>query len=77
MLIDDNCRPHRANLDLTSFSMKESHEKWPAYSLDMNQIEHGLDNLGRPVASRLYSPRTGDGDSSPAGVGLDGRDCRF
>ena len=47
MIIDDNCRPHRANLDLTSFSRKESHDKWPTYSLDMNQIQYVLHNLGR------------------------------
>ena len=53
MLIDDNCRLHCANLDLTSFSREKSQDKWPAYSLNMNQIEYVLDNLGRPVADRL------------------------
>ena len=73
MLIDDNCRPHRANLDLTSFLRKESHEKWQAYSLNINQIEYVLDNLGRPVAGRLTSPNTletlKNEDSSFAEVG--------
>ena len=59
MLIDDNCILHCANLDMTFFSRKESHDKWPAYFLDMNQIDI-LDNLGRPVAGRQFSRRTGE-----------------
>ncbi|GFS69290.1 transposable element Tcb2 transposase [Trichonephila clavipes] len=29
---------------------------WPAYSLDLNPIEHVWDDLGRRIAARLHHP---------------------
>ncbi|GFV49480.1 transposable element Tcb2 transposase [Trichonephila clavipes] len=48
ILMDDNCRPHRANL-VEDFLFEEGivQMEWPAYSLDMNPIEHVWDALGR------------------------------
>ncbi|GFW08456.1 transposable element Tcb2 transposase [Trichonephila clavipes] len=41
ILMDDNCRPHRANL-VEDFLFEEGivRMEWPACSLDMNPIEH-------------------------------------
>ncbi|GFY24844.1 transposable element Tcb2 transposase [Trichonephila clavipes] len=48
ILIDDNCRPHRANL-VEDFLFEEGivRMEWPASSPDMNPIEHIWDALGR------------------------------
>ncbi|GFU65529.1 transposable element Tcb1 transposase [Trichonephila clavipes] len=53
ILMDDNCRPHRANL-VEDFLFEEGivRMEWPACSRDMNPIEHVLDALGRRVAGR-------------------------
>ncbi|GFX97396.1 transposable element Tcb2 transposase [Trichonephila clavipes] len=53
ILMDDNCRPHRANL-VEDFFFEEGivRMEWPAYSPDMNPIEHVWDALGRRVAGR-------------------------
>ncbi|GFU85260.1 transposable element Tcb1 transposase [Trichonephila clavipes] len=59
ILMDDNCRPHRANL-VEDFL----HEKgivrmeWPACFPDMNPIEHVWDALRRRVAGRQPPPQT-------------------
>ncbi|GFW88930.1 transposable element Tcb2 transposase [Trichonephila clavipes] len=59
ILIDDNCRPHRANL-VEDFLFEEQivRIEWPACSPDMNPIEHIWDALGRRVAGLQPSPQT-------------------
>ncbi|GFV86326.1 transposable element Tcb2 transposase [Trichonephila clavipes] len=51
ILMDDNCRPHRANL-VENFLFEEGivRMEQPASSPDMNPIEHVWDALGRRVA---------------------------
>ncbi|GFV58446.1 transposable element Tcb2 transposase [Trichonephila clavipes] len=53
ILMDDNFRPHRANL-VEDFLFEEGivRMEWPACSPDMNPIEHVWDALGRRVAGR-------------------------
>ncbi|GFX89197.1 transposable element Tcb2 transposase [Trichonephila clavipes] len=53
ILMDNNCRPHRANL-VEDFLFEEGivRMEWPACSPDMNPIEHVWDALGRRVAGR-------------------------
>ncbi|GFV22225.1 transposable element Tcb2 transposase [Trichonephila clavipes] len=57
--MDDNCRPHRANL-VEDFLLEEGIVlmEGPACSPDMNPIEHVRDALGRRVAGRRPSPET-------------------
>ncbi|GFV45088.1 transposable element Tcb2 transposase [Trichonephila clavipes] len=59
ILMDDNCRPHRANL-VEDFLFEEEivQMEWPACSPDMNPIEHVWDALGRRVAGRQLHPQT-------------------
>ncbi|GFX29049.1 transposable element Tcb2 transposase [Trichonephila clavipes] len=58
ILMNDNCRPHRANL-VEDFLFKEGivRMEWPACSPDMNPIEHVWDALGRRVAGRQPPPQ--------------------
>ncbi|GFU91372.1 transposable element Tcb2 transposase [Trichonephila clavipes] len=53
ILMDDNCRPHRANL-VEDFLFEEGiiRMECPVCSPDMNPIEHVWDALGRRVAGR-------------------------
>ncbi|GFU49439.1 transposable element Tcb2 transposase [Trichonephila clavipes] len=59
ILMDDNCRPHRANL-VEDFLFEEGivRMEWPACSPVMNPIEHVWDALGRRVAGRQPPPQT-------------------
>ncbi|GFW40940.1 uncharacterized protein TNCV_4369881 [Trichonephila clavipes] len=59
ILMDDNSRPHRANLVEDSlFEEGIVRMEWPACSPDMNPIEHIWDALGRRVAGRQPPPQT-------------------
>ncbi|GFT21037.1 transposable element Tcb1 transposase [Trichonephila clavipes] len=59
ILMDDNCRPHRANL-LEDFLFEKGivRMEWPACSPDMNPIDHAWDALGKRVAGRQPPPKT-------------------
>ncbi|GFV28658.1 transposable element Tcb1 transposase [Trichonephila clavipes] len=59
ILMDDNCRPHRANL-VEDFLFKERivQMEWPMCSPDMNPTEYVWDALGRRVAGRQPPPQT-------------------
>ncbi|GFT04164.1 transposable element Tcb2 transposase [Trichonephila clavipes] len=59
ILMDDNYRPHRANL-VEDFLFEEGivRMEWPACSPDMNPIEHVWDALRRRVAGRQPPPQT-------------------
>ncbi|GFW13987.1 transposable element Tcb2 transposase [Trichonephila clavipes] len=52
ILMDDNSRPHRANLVEDSLFEEGVQIEWLACSPDMNPIEHVWDALGRRVAYR-------------------------
>ncbi|GFX53799.1 transposable element Tcb1 transposase [Trichonephila clavipes] len=59
ILMDDNSRPHRANLVEDSFFEEGIvRMEWPACSPDMNPIEHVCDALGRRVAGCQPPPQT-------------------
>ncbi|GFW97409.1 transposable element Tcb2 transposase [Trichonephila clavipes] len=55
IFMDDNARPHRT---LTVEELLENEDitrmDWPAYSPDLNHIEHVCDALGRRIAARAY-----------------------
>ncbi|GFV83581.1 transposable element Tcb2 transposase [Trichonephila clavipes] len=57
--MDDNCSPHSANL-VEDFLFEKGivRMEWPAYSPDMNPIEHVWNALGRQVAGRQPPPQT-------------------
>ncbi|GFU27124.1 transposable element Tcb1 transposase [Trichonephila clavipes] len=53
LFMDDNARPHRANIvDECLQSEDITRMDWPAYSPDLNPIEHVWDMLGRRIAAR-------------------------
>ncbi|GFX36467.1 DDE_3 domain-containing protein [Trichonephila clavipes] len=55
--MDDNARPHRANIvDECLQSEDITRMDWPAYSPDLNPIEHVWDVLGRRIAARQPPP---------------------
>ncbi|GFX13264.1 transposable element Tcb2 transposase [Trichonephila clavipes] len=79
ILMDDNCRPYRANL-VEDFLFEERivRMEWPASSPDMDPIEHVWDALGRRVAgpptTPTNSPRTGKSYSGRVGHNTPTRD---
>ncbi|GFV88398.1 transposable element Tcb1 transposase [Trichonephila clavipes] len=53
LFMDNNARPHRANIvDECLQSEDITRMDWPAYSPDLNPIEHVWDMLGRRIAAR-------------------------
>ncbi|GFV31380.1 fatty acid synthase [Trichonephila clavipes] len=57
LFMDDNTRPYRANIvDECLQSEDIIRMDWPAYSADLNPIEHVWDMLGRRIAARQPSP---------------------
>ncbi|GFT97202.1 transposable element Tcb2 transposase [Trichonephila clavipes] len=57
LFMDDNARPHRANIiDECLQSEDITRMDWPAYSLDLNPIDHVWDMLGRRIAARQPPP---------------------
>ncbi|GFV18482.1 transposable element Tcb2 transposase [Trichonephila clavipes] len=77
--MDDNCRPHRANL-VEDFLFEEGivRMEWSACSPNINPIEHVWDALGRRVAGRQQHPqtlqRTGKSSSGRLGQNTPTRD---
>ncbi|GFW01329.1 transposable element Tcb2 transposase [Trichonephila clavipes] len=57
LFMDDNARPHRENIvDECLQSEDITRMDWPAYSPDLNPIEHVWDMLGRRIAARQPPP---------------------
>ncbi|GFX35161.1 transposable element Tc3 transposase [Trichonephila clavipes] len=57
LFMDDNARPHRANtVDECLQSEDITRMDWPAYSPDLNPIEHVWDMLDRRIATRQPPP---------------------
>ncbi|GFU67259.1 transposable element Tc3 transposase [Trichonephila clavipes] len=57
LFMDDNARPHRANIvDECLQSEDITRRDWPAYSPDLNPIDHMWDMLGRRTAARQHPP---------------------
>ncbi|GFX83391.1 transposable element Tcb2 transposase [Trichonephila clavipes] len=57
LFMDENARPHRANIgDEYLQSENITRMDWPAYSPDLNPIEHVWDMLGRRIAARQLPP---------------------
>ncbi|KFM72689.1 Transposable element Tcb1 transposase, partial [Stegodyphus mimosarum] len=58
VFMDDNARPHRANIVSECLQSEDiTHMDWPAFSLDLNPVQHVWDMLGRRVAA-LQPPPT-------------------
>ncbi|GFX75348.1 transposable element Tcb2 transposase [Trichonephila clavipes] len=75
ILMDDNCRPHRANL-VEDFLFEEGiiRKEWPASSPDMNPIRHSRKTSCWPPTTPTNSPRTGKSSSGRVGQNTPTRD---
>ncbi|GFY19887.1 transposable element Tcb1 transposase [Trichonephila clavipes] len=57
LFMDDNVRPHRANIVNECLRSEDiTRMDWPAYSPDLNPIEHVWNMLGRQIATRQPLP---------------------
>ncbi|GFV17151.1 transposable element Tcb1 transposase [Trichonephila clavipes] len=57
LFMDDNARPHRANIENECLQSENiTRMDWPAYSPDLNPIEHVWDMLGRRITARQPPP---------------------
>ncbi|GFU43733.1 transposable element Tcb2 transposase [Trichonephila clavipes] len=57
LFTDDNARPHRANIVDECLQLEViTRMDWPAYSPDMNPIEHVWEMLGQRIATRQPPP---------------------
>ncbi|GFU56480.1 transposable element Tcb2 transposase [Trichonephila clavipes] len=57
IFMDDNARPHRTPAVEELLESEDiTRMDWPAYSPDLNPIEHVWNALGRRVAARLHYP---------------------
>ncbi|GFS96071.1 kinesin-like protein [Trichonephila clavipes] len=57
LFIDDNSRPHHANIVDESLQSEDiPRMDWPAYSPDLNPIEHMWDMFNRRIAARQPPP---------------------
>ncbi|GFV25451.1 transposable element Tc3 transposase [Trichonephila clavipes] len=57
IFMDDNARPHRTHAVEELLESEDiTRMDWPAYSPDLNPIEHVWDALGRRIAARLHHP---------------------
>ncbi|KFM65533.1 Transposable element Tc3 transposase, partial [Stegodyphus mimosarum] len=57
VFMDDNARPHRANIVSECLQLEDiTRMDWPAFSPDLNPVEHVWDLLGRRVAARQPPP---------------------
>ncbi|KFM72124.1 Transposable element Tcb1 transposase, partial [Stegodyphus mimosarum] len=57
VFMDDNARPHRAKIVSECLQLEDiTRMDWPAFSPDLNPVEHVWDMLGRRVAARQPPP---------------------
>ncbi|KFM60008.1 Transposable element Tcb1 transposase, partial [Stegodyphus mimosarum] len=57
VFMDDNAHPHRENIVSECLQSEDiTRMEWPAFSLDLNPVEHVWDMLGRRVATRRPPP---------------------